>query len=672
MHSLSLLTTLTVALVTAAIGGVAARFLRLPATVGYLLAGLVIGPYTPGIVGDSNVMNELAELGVVFLMFGVGLHFSLQDLLKVRAVAIPGALINSAVVAVLGLLVGRLLGWDVAAALLLGVTLSIGSTVVMLRGLADHGLLASRAGQVVVGWLIVEDLLTVLLLIALPIVVGAAAGGSFSIGAAFEALAAAAVFVALMLVAAPRLLPQLVGLAARSGARELIVTGSAAIALGTGYAAAAFFGVSLALGAFLAGLVLARTAERRQVAADVSPLRELLAVIFFVSVGMLVDPWYVLSNPLPVLVLTAVIVLGKPLVTLISGFWLPADGRTMLVAAAGRNQIGEFSFLLAQSGVALGVLSDGQRMIILAAAVLAIALNPSAFAALGAVESLLRRMPRLWQRLNRAPALDDGPPLPVQDHVVIVGYGRVGQHVVGVLQRLQVPCLVVEIDSARADEFRAGGVPTLFGDAANSDVLTFAGLRQARALVVTLPDEAEAALVVSRGRSESPQLPIIARAATSAGVRRLFERGALEVIHPELEGGAEVVRHTLLQLHYPAAQVQDYINLVRDERLFDLPQEFDELERLKRSVVGMQLAWQTVAADCELAGRTLAESQLRTTTGATLIAVIRDRQLQPNPQPSYVFTSGDVIGLIGAGTQVAAACRRLQSAAALLTPAAAD
>jgi CPA2 family monovalent cation:H+ antiporter-2 len=655
MHDLDLLVNIAVALVTAFAGGLIARRLGLPAIVGYLLAGMAIGPFTPGFIGDVESIGQLAELGVIFLMFGVGLHFSLRDLWAVRAVAIPGAVMQVVISTVLGLALTQLWGWSISAGLVLGFALSIASTVVLLRGLTDNGLLHSLPGKVAVGWLVLEDLATIVILVLLPALFGS--GEAASLEAMGLALLKAAIFVVLMLVAGVRLLPWLLTRIAFTRSRELFILAVVAIAVGTALGSAYLFGVSLALGAFLAGVVLGESSISHQIGAEVMPFRDVFTVLFFVSVGMLVNPSYLFANAWQVLALLALIVIGKPLFTVLMGMVLPASGRTMLVAAAGLGQIGEFSFIVGQAGVALGVLNQEQYSLILAGALISIVLNPLLFKLVPWGEQALRRIPSLWRLLDRQGA---GPQLPIptlNDHVVIVGAGRVGEHILAVLGLLDVPRLVMEVDAQRASEFARQGVPTLFGDAANSEVLDHAGLERARVLVITLPEEAATEMVVAAAREIAPDLRIVARASTHSGVHRLYDLGAQDVIHPELEGGLEVVRHTLLALDFPADQIEPYTNAVRGDH-YDTavtsPKERQALDQLRDSVRGLEVVWRRLDAHSPIVGKTLAEAEVRAITGASVIAIIRSHSVVPNPKSSTRLQGGDLVGLIGETEQIAA------------------
>lgn len=660
MHEVTLLINIAVALVVAFIGGVIARRIGLPTIAGYLLAGIAIGPFTPGFVGDTETISQLAELGVIFLMFGVGLHFSLKDLWKVRSIAVPGALSQIAFATLFGYLVSQYWGWSPAAGIVLGFAISIASTVVLLRGLMDNGLLNTPHGQATVGWLVLEDIATVLILVLMPTLVGTSAG--FNWGQLGLTLLKAAGFVMIALFAGTRLIPWILMRIAHTRSRELFILAVLAIALGVALGAAELFGVSLALGAFVAGVVVSESPLSHQVGADILPFRESFAVLFFVSIGMLVNPLYLYNNIGSILLLTALIVLGKPLTTLLMGLIFPWPARTTLVVSAGLSQIGEFSFIVGQAGVALGLLDQSQYSLILAGALLSIMVNPLMFRLIHPVEKWLQGIPGLWKRLDR-----QGPPLPqvvesMIDHVVIVGYGRVGRHIVDLLGEMGIPHLVVESDMERGEELSRRKIPTLYGDAANSEVLTHAGLARARALVVAGPDEDATALVVTAARDLAPDLPIIARATSEDGTRRLTELGAHDVIHPELEGGLEIVRHTLLQLGFPLQEIYRYTDAVRRDH-YDMGLNTEEEHRLLHDLIdaanSIEVNWFRLPEGSPLVGQTLADANLRARTGASVVALMREGELIANPKSLTVFRAGDRIGLIGERNEIETAERQL-------------
>ena len=660
MHEVTLLTNIAVALVVAFIGGVIARRIGLPTIAGYLLAGIAIGPFTPGFVGDTETISQLAELGVLFLMFGVGLHFSLKDLWKVRSIAVPGALSQIAFATLFGYFVSQYWGWSPAAGIVLGFAISIASTVVLLRGLMDNGLLNTPHGQAAVGWLVLEDIATVLILVLMPTLVGTSAG--FNWGQLGLTLLKAAGFILIALFAGTRLIPWILMRIAHTRSRELFILAVLAIALGVALGATELFGVSLALGAFVAGVVVSESPLSHQVGADILPFRESFAVLFFVSIGMLVNPLYLYNNIGSILLLTVLIVLGKPLTTLLMGLIFPWPARTTLVVSAGLSQIGEFSFIVGQAGVALGLLDQSQYSLILAGALLSIMVNPLMFRLIHPVEKWLQGIPGLWKRLDR-----QGPPLPqvvesMIDHVVIVGYGRVGRHIVNLLGEMGIPHLVVESDMERGEELSRRKIPTLYGDAANSEVLTHAGLARARALVVAGPDEDATALVVTAARDLAPDLPIIARATSEDGTRRLTELGAHDVIHPELEGGLEIVRHTLLQLGFPLQEIYRYTDAVRRDH-YDMGLNTEEEHRLLHDLIdaanSIEVNWFRLPEGSPLVGQTLADANLRARTGASVVALMREGELIANPKSLTVFRAGDRIGLIGERNEIETAERQL-------------
>jgi monovalent cation:H+ antiporter-2, CPA2 family len=575
-HEFPILINITLALLAAFIGGLLARRLKLPSMVGYMLAGVAIGPFTPGFRGDLSTIQQLAELGVIFLLFDVGLHFSLRNLWAVRDTVISGALIQIAVITGLGLLLAHLWEWSLAAGVLLGLALTIASTVVMIRNLMDQGLLNTSHGQVAVGWLVLEDLIAVLILVLLPALFTDTQEPFWQ--AAGLALLKTGAFAALMVVAGTRAIPWFLLQIAHLRSRELFIVAIVLITVGTALGASSVFGVSLALGAFLAGVVVSESALSHQVGAEMVPFWETFAVLFFVSVGMLVNPLYVLSHATEVLLLVIVIVLGKFVLTVLQGLLFPRPARTTLILAAGRSQIGEFSFILGTAGIALGVFKEEQYALLLSGALLSITLNPFLFRALPWIEAHLRKVPTFWSLLDRHGSVQAPMEESLRDHVVVIGCGRVGQNLVNVLGHLSIPRLVVEQDIGRVTELQRQAIPTLYGDAANSDILSQVHLKQARAVIVTLPDEAAAAIVVATARTEAPHVPIIVRASTKEGVHQLFALGAQHVIYPELEGGLEMVRETLDRLGYLESDVQEYTDAVRRSH-YDLSNTTDVEQR---------------------------------------------------------------------------------------------
>jgi CPA2 family monovalent cation:H+ antiporter-2 len=653
MHEVPLLINITLALVVAFIGGIIARRVGLPTIVGYLLAGIVIGPFTPGYVGDVGTIQQLAELGVIFLMFGVGLHFSFEDLWRVRDIAIPGALLQTMLATLIGFGLSQLWGWTAPAGIVLGLAISVASTVVLLRGLMDHSLLNTSHGQAAVGWLVMEDILSVLILVLMPALKITPDG--FDWAALTITLFKAAAFVVIMFFAGVRLIPWLLERIAHTRSRELFILAILAITLGTAVGAAELFGVSLALGAFMAGAIVSQSRLSHQVGADVFAFREAFSVLFFVSVGMLVNPVFLWQNLGHVASLTALVIAGKMIIVIFLGLLFPRPARTFLVVAVGLSQVGEFSFILGQGGVSLGLLGQDQYSLILAVSLISITANPFLYGLLPGLERMLRRIPGFWKQLEASRPIPELDEERLKDHVVIIGYGRIGKHLVDVLKSLDIQQLVIESDVERVELLNKRGIVTLYGDAANSEVITHAGLERARALVVTVPDESKAAMIVASARDLNPKLPIIVRAATEEGVHQLARLGADHIVHPELEGGLVMVHDTLLQLGFPLREVHEYAEAVRRDRYnieINSSDEHRSLHDLLIAADSIEISWIELGEGSLLVGQTLKEADIRSRTGASVVALIRDNQLIANPKSSKSFLAGDRIGLIGEEDQI--------------------
>jgi CPA2 family monovalent cation:H+ antiporter-2 len=539
-HETPLLSTIVVALAIAWVFGALAHRIKVSPLVGYLLAGIVIGPFTPGYVADQGIATELAELGVILLMFGVGLHFSLDDLLSVRAIAIPGAAVQIVCAASLGLGLALFLGWTVGAGVVFGLALSVASTVVLLRAMQERRLIETERGRIAVGWLIVEDLAMVLTLVLLPALAPVFKGET---GTSLMALAWAVVFtfgkvaafVAVMLIVGRRVIPWLLHAMAHTGSRELFRLSVLVLALGVAYASAGLFGVSFALGAFFAGMILSESELSQRAAQEILPLRDAFAVLFFVSVGMLFNPNIVLTAPWSLAATVFIIVIGKSLAAfaIVRLFGHPAS--TALTISASLAQIGEFSFILASLGVGLGLLPKQGSDLILAGAIFSILLNPLLFAAL---DRYLVRGRAGVSITTAEPETTTREPVPVTgltDHVVLVGHGRVGKFISPGLIEMKLPLLVIEHDSDETDRLKARGIDVINGNAADPEVLAAANLEQARCLLVAVPDAFEGGQVVEQGRRISPQLRIIARSHSEEETAHLRRHGATEVVMGEHE-----------------------------------------------------------------------------------------------------------------------------------------
>jgi len=556
-HETALIATMSVALALAFVGGFLATQLRLPAIVGYLLAGVAVGPFTPGFVADLGLAPQLAEVGVILLMFGVGIHFSLRDLLAVRSLAIPGAIGQSAAATLLAIGLAIWWGWGFQAGLVLGLAISVASTVVLLRALIEADLLETTSGKIAVGWLIVEDLLTVLALVLLPILAGGGADGHGAAASAAAAppgwtdilatvgitLAKVALLVAVMLFVGARFVPWLLIQVSKTGSRELFILAVLAVAFGVAFGSAVLFGVSFALGAFLAGLVVGESDLSHQAAEDALPLRDAFAVLFFVSVGMLFDPSILLTSPGRVLGVVAIIVLGKPLAALLLVMLLGRPARTGLIVGAGLAQIGEFSFILAELGRSLGLLPNEGYNLVLAGALISITLNPVLFRLIGPLEAWLDRPADAEEAREPVEIPVDVP----RDHVVLCGYGRVGRHLAQALDRQGVRYLVVDQDRGLIEELHRRGIAALHGDVLEHGTLKQLHLEAARLLVVAMSDPIATRHLAEEAQRQHPDLPIIARTHSESERQYLRDHG-VDAILAEQELALTMNRHALARL----------------------------------------------------------------------------------------------------------------------------
>ncbi|MGO4715083.1 YbaL family putative K(+) efflux transporter [Bradyrhizobium sp. 2TAF24] len=542
-HDTPLMSTIVVGLVLAfALGTLAQRF-RISPLVGYLLAGVIMGPFTPGYVADQNLANELAEIGIILLMFGVGLHFSLKDLLSVRAIAIPGAIAQIAVATLLGMGLSYALGWSIGAGLVFGLALSVASTVVLLRALQERRLVDTERGRIAVGWLIVEDIAMVLTLVLLPalagILKGEAAAASLSALAwpLAVTLGKVAAFVVFMLVVGRRVIPWMLHYVAHTGSRELFRLAVFAISLGVAFGAAVLFDVSFALGAFFAGMILSESELSHRAAQETLPLRDAFAVLFFVSVGMLVDPAIAVRDPLQLIATVLIIIIGKSAAAFVIVRLFGHPTSTALTISASLAQIGEFSFILAGLGVSLALLPAEGRDLVLAGSIVSILLNPVCFAVL---DRVLAREAAKTPAPQPAVAKPEAPrdPLPVSalsDHVVLVGHGRVGRAVGTALRSAGTPMLVIEDAPGAVERLRSEGIEVITGNAAASGMLEAANVAASRALLVAIPNAFEGGQIVAKARALAPQLRIIARAHSEEEIAHLTHHGANSVIMGELE-----------------------------------------------------------------------------------------------------------------------------------------
>jgi CPA2 family monovalent cation:H+ antiporter-2 len=534
-HETPLIGTVVVGLVVAFLLGALAHRLKISPIAGYLLAGVAVGPFTPGFVADRELALELAEIGVILLMFGVGLHFSLRDLLAVRRIAVPGAVVQIAAATLMGMALSHVLGWGMLAGFFFGLSLSVASTVVLLRALQTHKLIETERGRIATGWLIVEDLVMVLALVLLPTIADIAVNGNGNDSASIETLIRALLltagkvvgFIAFILIIGRRVIPAALHWVAHTGSRELFRLAVLAIALGVAFGAAKLFSVSFALGAFFAGMILGETRLSQRAAEETLPLRDAFAVLFFVSVGMLFNPTTLIEQPWSVLATVLIIVVGKSVAAYAIVRLFGHPNRTALTVAASLAQIGEFSFILAGLGVALGVMPSDGRDLILAGAILSILIHP-------VLVSLIERQRPAAEGLATLPAAPERDEAR-KSRIVLIGYGRVGKLVGAELKARKRPFTVIEERSELADSAREEGAEVFVGNAVEDKILQSAGLEAASKLLVAIPEGYDAGQIVQKARAMHPDLTIIARAHSDEEVAHLKRLGAHTIIMGERE-----------------------------------------------------------------------------------------------------------------------------------------
>ena len=559
-HSVTLITTIAVSFGLALLMGLIANRLKLPVLVGYLVAGVILGSNTPGFVADMELSGQLAEIGVILLMFGVGLHFSLSDLLAVRRIALPGAIVQIGVATALGATVAIAWGWDLGASIVFGVALSTASTVVLLRALEQRGVLKSVNGSIAVGWLVVEDLAMVLVLVLLPPLagwLGATAEGSATEGSNSDLLITllltfgkVSIFIALMLIVGKRVFPWLLWHVASTNSNELFILSVIAVAIGIAYGSAMLFGVSFALGAFFAGMVMRESDLSHRAAQESLPLRDAFSVLFFVSVGMLFDPNVLIEQPLRVLFTLMIIIIGKSLAAflLVLAFRYPLN--TALTVSASLAQIGEFSFILAALGVSLGLLPVEAQSLILAGAFISITLNPLVFQVIEPAQAWIRSRSKLARILERTD--DPLAELPmtvassyVTNHIVLVGYGRVGRHIGEALAEQGLALVVAEQNRETVEGLRKRGIHAVAGDASEPAVLIQAHIARANMLVIAVPDALRARRMIETARMLNPPIEIIVRTHNEEEAALLRKESGGMVFIGEHELALSMTRHVL-------------------------------------------------------------------------------------------------------------------------------
>jgi len=570
MHESGLLLTLTYSLAAALTLGFVTQRLGLSPIVGYLLAGLIVGPYTPGFVADRNVASEFAEIGIILMMFGVGLHFHMKDLMAVRHVAILGALGQSAAATLLGAIAGREFGWTWGASLVFGLALSVASTVMLTRVLVDNRALQTPTGRIAVGWLLVEDLFTVIVLVLLPAVFSASGGESLSIARILATtVAKLAILVGFVFIIGGRVIPRILTGVAATQSRELFTLTVLMLALGIAIGSALGFGVSMALGAFLAGMIVGQSEFSFRAASEALPMRDAFSVLFFVSVGMLLDPMALMESPVLLLLTLGIVLIAKPIVAFVIVVFLGYGSRIATGVALALSQIGEFSLILATVGSQLNILPGEASNMIVAASIVSLTLNPLQYKTINWTETFLSRWPNLWRALNRKARSPESVSVPAADpaafRAVVVGYGPIGQTVSRLLHDGGIEPVIVETNLETVHRARREGRHAVYGDAGHLEILEAAGIGTAVALVLSASTTEQNAEIIRIARKANPTMRVLARASYLRETDGMLKAGADAVFAGEGEVALAMTEHVLGILGATAEQMDRERQRVRQE-----------------------------------------------------------------------------------------------------------
>ncbi|MCX7790816.1 MAG: cation:proton antiporter [Chloroflexaceae bacterium] len=654
---------ITIILVAALLGGFVARRLNQPLILGYIVAGIVVGPYTAGPrVSNIHDIELLAEIGVALLLFALGVEFNLKKLLRFKWVAFGGTILQMTLTTAVGFALGRFLGWEPYAALWLGALVSLSSTMVILKTLMGQGKLGTLASRVMLGMLIVQDLAVVPLMIMLPELANVG-DGLANLGLA--ALRAGLILAAMVFVGT-RVIPFLLKRIATWNSRELFLVAIMALGLGIGYATY-LAGLSFAFGAFVAGLVLSESDYSHQALSDIIPLRDVFGMLFFVSVGMLIDPAFLLAHWWPILVLTLVVSCAKVAIFAAVVRLFGYRGDVPLTVGFGLFQIGEFAFVLARVGLAVGALTGAQSNLVLAATVVTMVLTPFVSRLATPTYTLWRR----WRGKTPSPMLSRVEE-PLRGHTIIAGYGRVGRYTADLMRRLGHPFVVIERDQHRMDTLKASRVPVIYGDASSPTVLEAAGIHEARLLLVAVSAAIDVETIVRQARALNPRLHIVARATRLAQLEVLRQLGIHEVVQPEFEAGLEMVRQALLHFDVPTTEIERLSDTVRAEcyrPMEALSTDAATLRRLRRMRRSLDIVWYALPPDSPLAGKSIGASAIRKRTGVSVVAILRGDRVIANPDPETVLEAGDQIAILATPPQRALFQQWLEGKGAEPTPA---
>jgi len=632
---------IVIIMVAALIGALIAQRLRQPLILGYIFAGIIVGPYVGGItVGDIHEIELLAEIGVALLLFALGLEFSISELKPVRNIALIGTPIQIILSIGFGFSLGKYLGWSSMSSLWLGSLISLSSTMVTLKTLMSRGFVGTLSSRVMIGMLIIQDLAVIPMMIILPQLSNPATGLSILGIAVIKSV----IFLVLMFFLGRKLLPRLLEHVARWNSRELFILCITAIGLGIGYATY-LVGLSFAFGAFVAGMVLSESDYGYQALSDIIPLRDIFGLLFFTTVGMLLDPVFLLHNWLKILSLVLIIGIFKGIIFYLLSILFRYTNIIPIAVGLGLFQVGEFSFVLARLGLKANAIDASMYSLILAISVLSMVLTPFASAMAAPLYKLKKRL------FEYEPFQTENiPHSGFKDHVIIAGGGRVGQHIAQVLTRLNLPFVIIELNYQRMIECRDSKYPVIYGDMSQPAVLKVSKIQSARLLLITTPSVVTAQSIVKQAHRIKPELHIIARADGVDQSRDLYESGVFMAVLPEMEAGLEIARQALLHLEIPVHVIQQYTDAVRQQLYAPIYKaNYDQqlLAKLDNIKNMLEISWVTLRAGSPLVNISIKDAAIRTRTGATIVAVIRDKVFHSNPKADYFFQEGDLVAVVG-------------------------
>jgi len=634
-------TDLILLVVTAFFSGLLMQRLGQPLILGYILTGIAFGPYTGGFALTSvHEIELLAEIGVALLLFALGLEFSLKDLKPVKKIALIGTPIQIILTIAMGYGIGQLMGWDAKSSLWLGALVSLSSTMVLLKTLMNQGWLGTLSSKVMVGMLIVQDLAVVPLIVLLPMLNDPSLGWiSLEL-----AILKSVVFLAGMILFGTRLLPLIMRYIAHLGSRELFLLAITAIGLGVGYLTY-LVGLSFAFGAFVAGMVLSESDYGHQALSDIIPVRDLFGLLFFASVGMLLNPGFLLDHWKQVLMLVLIVSLGKGIIFALLARIFKYGNVVPLAVGLGLFQVGEFSFVLAQVGVSTNSISHEVYSLVLTTAIITMFLTPIISGQTAHLYALSKR----WFKHEPLDTINY-PKSGLRNHVIIVGGGRVGFRIAQVLKRLSVPMLIIELDQLRVERAKHADIPVIYGNASHEVVLEAAETPSARLLIITTPEVVIAQAIVENARKVNSEIQVVARAPGVEFLEEFKKLNISEVVIPEFEAGLEMARKALVHLHIPAAKIQHYTESLRQDlfaSLFSENEENEILEQLQWAEHQFDLQWMLIKPGSALVGKTIGESEIWTKTASSVVGIIRNDKLETSPDANFRFQANDRAAIIG-------------------------